>query len=191
MTSPDRAPLLLASSSPRRRMVLSGLGAAFAVVNPTVEEVLHADAEHTVRENAERKAAWAATRYPHHARIAADTVVCRDGQVLGKPSDLAAAVDMLLSLGGRTHEVLTAMAFAVPGAATRQHVCRSAVTVRPLTRADVMEYFRDVSPLDKAGAYDIASRGDFLVTAHTGSMSNIMGLDADTTITWLREHALC
>jgi septum formation protein len=107
--------------------------------------------------------------------VAADTLVVRDGVILGKPTDAADAAEMLRSLSGRSHQVVTG--FAVSG--TRPTLARAVtttVTFRPLSEAVIADYVATGEPLDKAGAYGIQGIGAMLVVAIEGSYTNVVGL---------------
>jgi len=107
--------------------------------------------------------------------IAADTIVVRDGVLLGKPRDDADAAAMLRSLSGRSHEVVTGFAVSGDGRSVGAAVT-TGVTFRPLTDAVIADYVATGEPRDKAGAYGIQGIGAMLVTAIDGSYTNVVGL---------------
>ena len=103
--------LILASNSPRRRELLLSLGIPFAVEAADIEEIESLDDPREVPlRNAERKAAAVAARHPHDPVLGADTVIVFRDAVIGKPRDEADALRILLSLAGKTHEVVTGLA---------------------------------------------------------------------------------
>jgi septum formation protein len=142
--------------------------------------------EALARENARRKALAAAEIHPAAIVLGADTVVTIDGETLGKPASLEEAHRMLEKLGGRWHEVLTAvffhwpfMASEPPAAETENSfafVGSSRVLLRQLSPAERCEYFRRINPLDKAGAYAAQEKEFPVVEAVNGSISNVIGL---------------
>ena len=113
--------------------------------------------------------------------IAADTVVVRDGEILGKPEGKTEAAAMLRSLGGRGHEVITG--FCVLGA-EQSHVqaVSTKVWFRPLTSEVIARYVATGDPLDKAGAYGIQAGGGAFVERIDGSYSNVVGLPLVETL---------
>ena len=166
--------LILASSSPRRRDVLAGLGLAFDVISPDIDEVMK-DGETPaafVERMARTKAEAAITT--DHVVLAADTVVVLDGQVLGKPIDSFHAQAMLERLQGRQHEVLTGV--AVVGAETGSIVVESTVTLAPMSEQDIAWYVATGEPLDKAGSYALQGIGMAFVAGVAGSVTNVIGL---------------
>jgi septum formation protein len=183
------ASLVLASASPRRRKVLSEAGVRFEVVVPEVEELgAGPDPAALALENARRKNAWCRSRHPGRHVLSADTVVVLDNACLGKPVDLAQAVEFLQRLSDRDHRVLTASVFTAPGEADDEAVTASTVHFRPLSDVVIREYLGRVDPLDKAGAYDIDQHGSLLIESWAGSWTNIMGLARERVDAWLARH---
>ncbi|MGB3544687.1 Maf family protein [Rubrivirga sp.] len=171
-----RAPLILASASPRRKALLESLGLEF--------EVRATDADETWPENVEigRAAETVAMRKARALEatssivLAADTVVVLDGEVLGKPADDLEAGDTLRRLRGRTHSVVTAMALRYGGRETSDHVT-TRVTFADLEDAEIDAYVSTGSPLDKAGSYGIQDdMGALLVDRIEGDYFNVVGL---------------
>lgn len=172
---PGRIPIVLASSSPRRRELLRLLGLTFEVSPTDLDEAWRdgeAPAVHAERLAREKAAARAR---PGAVVIGADTIVVIDGAILGKPRDADEAVAMLRRLAGREHDVFTAVAVAY-GGRTASGVRRTAVTFRPLADATVAEYVATGEPLDKAGAYGIQGYGAVLVERIDGDYFTVMGL---------------
>ena len=169
----------MASSSPRRREILSWLGLVFDVRAAEVDETPRtgesiADA---VRRLALEKAGLVASSEKKALVIGADTLVTLDGEVMGKPADSEQAVKMLLSLGGRTHEVLTGIAFVkADEGLSHTAVCRSEVTFKKISDATALKYVATGEPFGKAGAYAIQGAGGELVENYKGSFTNIVGL---------------
>lgn len=179
---PER--LILASSSPRRRELLSRLGHPFAVVEARVveDEDPHLDPRVMVSRNAARKADWVAARNPDAWVLGADTTVFIDGRALNKPVDLDDARQMLRRLSGRTHSVFTGVALRRADRGVvwdESETCD--VTFRDLDDAQIESYLSLVEVLDKAGAYGIQDHGDLIVAGHTGELATIMGLPLGLT----------
>jgi len=173
------APLFLASSSPRRRELLKGLGLDFTVVASDVDEHLDAGGAPALQVEALalRKARAAARHLERGLVIGADTVVVLGSRILGKPGDAREAADMLRSLEGTSHEVYTGVAVveAGSGRAAVGHE-RTVVHFRHLTEAEIAAYVATGEPLDKAGAYGIQGIGALLVAGIEGCYTNVVGL---------------
>jgi septum formation protein len=171
--------LILASASPRRAELLRQLGVAFQIAPAHVREIegKHLSAGETARLNAWRKARAAARQHPGAVVLGADTVVALGGALFGKPATLDEAEQILLTLQGRTHRVVTGVCLLCRRT-RRQKIFseETVVTFRRLTRAQIRSYHAQVNPLDKAGAYGIQEKGAMLVEDLAGSFSNVMGL---------------
>src|SRR5690606_21529847 len=152
--------LLLASTSPRRRELLSRAGLTFGIRAPEVDETVRPGEapEAYVSRLARAKARAVASGSPHALVLAADTSVVTDTGILGKPRDDAEALAMLTSLMGRSHRVLTAVALA--GAAASEVLVSTRVWMRPADPEELRWYVQTGEPADKAGAYAIQGIGD-------------------------------
>jgi septum formation protein len=175
--------LILASVSPRRRHLLSGILPEFEVVDSFATELTESDlgARRLCELNAERKAWLVAERYPNHLVLGADTLVFLDGLPLGKPADLDHARSMLASLSGRIHEVITGVCL-VHRAGSRLHVFSETTYVRfrTLQPADIEDYLARVHVLDKAGSYALQEHGSLIIESVEGSHSNVIGLPVES-----------
>ncbi|MCK4408694.1 MAG: septum formation protein Maf [Candidatus Eisenbacteria sp.] len=172
-------PLVLASSSPRRRRILEGLDLEFVVEPPGTDENVDAGEtpeDHIVR-LAGMKAAEVARRYAEGTILGADTIVVVDGVMLGKPSDPPDAVRMLNAISGRWHEVLTGLAVVrCSDGATVRGLERTKVLVRELSDSEIEGYVAGGEPLDKAGSYAIQECGAAVVSRVDGCFYNVVGL---------------
>ena len=170
--------IVLASNSPRRRALLTELlGWDVLFLSPDVEEdveVFPSPAE-AVKRLEIKKASSAAPLYPDLYVIGADTVVCIDGQVLGKPSSLDEAYGMLLKLNGRTHEVYTGLAVMKEGILLTDHEV-TRVTFRNMSRKALWAYAETREGMDKAGAYGVQGAGSLLIERIEGCFFNVVGL---------------
>ena len=180
----SEARLVLASASPRRHQLLTGMGLAFDVVpaEVTEHEAPDADPRAMVAHNAALKADWVAARHPTAFVLGADTTVFIDQTVLNKPRDLADARAMLKRLAGRTHTVFTGL--ALRRACDRLQLdegVTSEVTFKDFDDAVIDAYFGLVNPLDKAGAYGIQEGRELIIAGWRGSFTNIMGLPVEET----------
>lgn len=168
--------LVLASASPRRRELLAQLGLEAEVMPPDVDETYPegeepaAHAERLAREKAE----WVAARVEGAWVVGGDTVVVSGGRLLGKPASEDEAVAMLLSLSGREHEVLSAVALA-GGGPTVSALGRARVRFRRFGPEVARAYAATGEPMDKAGAYGIQGLGAALVDGIDGDYYTVVG----------------
>ena len=170
-------PIVLASTSPRRRELLSQIGVTFEVLSVEVDErPLPGElaADHVCR-LALAKARAGAMQIEGACVLGADTVVVIEGDILGKPRDANDAAGMLRRLGGRTHTVLSGVACLHDGA-HQVRLSESRVSFRPLTAGEIAAYCATGEPLDKAGAYAIQGRAAAFIRHLEGSYSGVMGL---------------
>lgn len=112
---------------------------------------------------------------PGDVIIAADTIVCLDGDILGKPHTAEEAGDMLRRLSGREHEVYTGVTVMKDGG-IHCGAERTSVRFRALTPGEIAAYVATGEPMDKAGAYGAQGRGSLFVEGITGDFFNVMGL---------------
>lgn len=169
--------LILASSSPRRSLLLSVAGFEFSVQTPEVDErVISGEDPDRMVVRLAREKALAAETEDGSVALGADTTVVLDGEVLGKPKNEIDAADMLMSIAGRTHLVLTGWAVAGEGAILEDGFDSSLVSMHPVTRDEADAYAESGEPLDKAGAYALQGDGARFVSGVAGSRSNVIGL---------------
>ncbi|HEX7239155.1 MAG TPA: nucleoside triphosphate pyrophosphatase [Longimicrobiaceae bacterium] len=176
--NPTQAPaLVLASQSPRRAELIGRLGLAFETIPADIDESRLGD--ETPDEHAERlsreKALTISRARPEALVVGSDTIVVVDGEVLGKPRDAAEAVEMLMRLSGREHEVHTGVAVA-RGDRVESGLEKVKVRFRPLDRATCEAYVATGEPMDKAGAYGIQGFGSAIVEGIEGDFFAVMGL---------------
>ena len=172
-------PLILASRSPRRKILLRSVGFRVRVVPGRVEERvrLSESPQTNVRRIALEKALDVATRRHRGIVVAADTIVVIRGRILEKPKSRSDAMRMLKLLSGKRHVVFTG--FAIVDVATGRSFVgmeRTAVTFRKLERAEIDAYVASGSPFDKAGAYGIQDDyGSVFVTRVDGCFYTVVG----------------
>lgn len=170
--------LILASGSPRRRVLIAELGLPVEIV-PSEAPERRARAGEDPRayalEVARAKADDVAARRPVDTILAADTVVEVDGQILGKPTDDADALRMLRLLRGRAHEVTTAVV-ARCGDRTFAGTVTSTVRMRPFDHEEARRYVATGEPMDKAGGYAVQEFGGSLVASVSGCYNAVVGL---------------
>jgi septum formation protein len=181
--------LVLASSSPRRAELLTRLGLQFRVVVPRVREggMEGETPQQHVERLAREKALEVASVHPSALVVAGDTEVVLEGMVLGKPRDAGEAVEMLLSLAGRTHEVMSGVALALPDGSLRSGVSTTEVEFRPFGERLARRYVETGEPLDKAGAYGIQGLGGILVRRIHGDYHTVVGLALPLLLDLLEE----
>jgi septum formation protein len=170
LAAPPAAPLILASTSPRRRQILEQLGIPFDVVPPSYEETDEDPVAHAVG-----KARSVAGVAEHRPVLGCDTEVVCNGRVYGKPVNEADAEAMLESLAGKTHEVVSGLALITP-AWEEVHRDVTRVTFRSLTPRDLAHYVASREWEGRAGAYAIQGLGGSLVERIEGDYLNVVGL---------------
>ena len=170
--------IVLASNSPRRKELLSGLGLDYEVrtlqgLDESYPEGLSME---EIPQYISRKKASAYALKEDELLITADTIVYLEGEVLGKPADEAEAKEMLEKLSGKTHQVVTGVTLTTKGL---QHSFSSVsqVTFAQLSESEIDHYVTQYRPFDKAGAYGIQEWIGYIgVTSLEGSYFNVMGL---------------
>lgn len=170
--------LVLASASPRRKLLLEEAGYSVECVPSHADEReddsrLPAD---LALLNAGLKAEAVAALRPDRIVLAADTVVWLDGRFFGKPANGPDAVRMLTALQGRTHEVVTGVVVVVPGVGRECFSESSRVTIRAMGLEAVTSYLASIHPFDKAGAYAAQDDDGRLIERIDGSRTNVIGL---------------
>ncbi len=209
--------LVLASASPRRRELLSQIGLEFTVMPSTKEEnAKTTEAGALVQELSRQKAVdiWEqlsggqgqnpdadqeqisektqepnlnGKRQPELLVIGADTVVCCEGKILGKPHSREAAAEMLTALQGRSHEVYTGVTLYSQSEAVTFFECTQ-VEFYPMTEAEISDYIDSKEPMDKAGAYGIQGLGARFVKGIRGDYNNVVGLPVGRLYQELKSH---
>jgi septum formation protein len=186
VAAPD---LILASRSPRRRLLLSAAGYHFTTAVPDVDETRLADEDAATMVLRLSAAKARAVETTNTVILAADTVVVRDGVVLGKPEDKADAVRTLATLVGRSHSVLTGWTVLHDGE-ERFGVAESLVRFADRTVAELEGYVERTDPIDKAGSYALQGDDGWLVTEVVGSRANVMGLPLAAVVEALTEFGI-
>ena len=172
--------VILASNSPRRKELLSGLGIDYEVrtlpdVDESYPESLQG-ADIPLYISQEKADAYRALLQPGELMITADTIVWLDGRVLGKPKDREDALQMLRDMSGRTHEVFTGVCITTTDW-QRSFAAQTEVRFAQLTEEEITYYVDCYQPMDKAGSYGVQEWIGFIgVENISGSYFNIMGL---------------
>jgi septum formation protein len=173
--------LVLASASPRRRELLTQAGFSFAIQAADIDEAILpgedpiAYVTRLAREKAEAVYARRTTSDPQLTVLGADTTVCVDRQILGKPESPEDAARMLRLLSGRTHRVITGVAL-VSAAQSQVAAEITAVQFVSLSEEEIAAYIATGEPSDKAGAYAIQGRAARWIPRIDGCYFNVVGL---------------
>ncbi len=191
--APEMRKLILASASPRRREILTEAGFKFTVEPSPYEEEFYEGLapEKLALTLSTHKADPVASDNPEDVVLAADTLVVLDDVVMGKPESEAEARQMLSTLSGRTHMVVTG--FTIECAAEGKTVSRAVITqvrFKALTQDEIAAYVATGEPLDKAGAYGIQGLGGKLVEQVEGDYLNVVGLPLDEVTRVLEEFGV-
>lgn len=172
--------IVLASNSPRRKELMSGLGVDYVVKTlPDVDESYPDTLQgreipaYISREKAD---AYKSLIQPDELLITADTIVWLNGEVLGKPKGREGAIDMLRKLSGTSHQVITGVCLTTSDW-QKSFTAVTAVTFATLTEEEIIYYVDKYTPMDKAGAYGVQEWIGFIgVESISGSYFNVMGL---------------
>ena len=182
--------LVLASASPRRQELLRNAGIVFEVQPADINEdqMSGEGAKECAERLAREKAIAVAQKRPHECILGADTVVVVDGQLLGKPRDVADAVRMLRMLSGRKHQVITGVCLVVKGQPSIASET-TLVSVSKISETEIAEYVASGEPMDKAGAYAIQGIASRWIPRIEGDHSNVVGLPIALVFRMLRENS--
>lgn len=189
-----RKKVILASGSPRRKELLDLTGLKYQVITPNVDEKVLP--EETPRDHVQRlaleKALGVAASNPDDVVIGCDTVVLLNGRhILGKPRKKKEAKEMLTSLAGREHTVLSAVA-AVWHRKGKQRVVtvETRVRMKQIEEWELNWYIDSGEPMDKAGAYAIQGKAAIFIEGIVGSHTNVIGLPLMETVMLLRSFGV-
>ncbi len=189
----DERKIILASNSPRRKNILKNMGLIFDVCPSNFEEKLKTNKfEYKTIENlAFGKANDVKEKYLNEKNvviISADTVVVLDNEILGKPKDKKHAYNMLKSLSGKTHFVVTSIC-VLKSDSEKVNIQSTTtyVTFNLLSDEMINNYIEKFNPLDKAGAYGIQELPDGFVSSVDGDIENVIGLSSKSLISILND----
>lgn len=183
--------IILASASPRRQIILQQIGISFKVIPADIDEdkISSKNAKTLVKKLALIKAKTIKENHPASVIIAADTVVCHKGDILGKPRDYQHAKDILKSLSGNTHCVYTGVC-VFAGNKCYLYSVKSKVTFENLNDNFIKYYVDNYPVLDKAGAYGIQEGAFYFIHRIRGEISNVIGLPTNRLKHILKMHNL-
>lgn len=191
--------LILASSSPRRAQILKQYGIDFEIFTSPIDESTKSG------ENPKQYALRLALAKAKAARLklldkknsapililAADTIVYLNNQIFGKPKNQEDAFQILKTLSGKVHQVITAYALIDSKNKIIVHqACQSLVTMKILDTSEIKEYVKTREPLDKAGAYAIQGMGAKMIDKIDGLVSNVIGLPIEEILPWLKKRGI-
>ena len=181
LAAPPAPPLILASTSPRRREILEQLRIPFDIVAPSYEETSGDPVEHALGK------ARSVGPFDDRHVLGCDTEVICGGRVYGKPENEEDAEAMLESLAGKTHEVVSGLALITP-AWEEVHREVTRVTFRPLDARDLARYLASREWEGRAGAYAIQGLGASLVERIEGDYLNVVGLPGALLVSLLAKR---
>ena len=183
-------PVILASGSPRRRELLSLIVDHFDIipadVDETIDETKPLDRE--IERLSYKKAEAVFHEHPEAVVIGSDTIVTIDGKILGKPSSKEEAREMLRTLSGQIHTVITAVSILTREESETFSI-KSEVQFENLEECEIIAYVDSNEPLDKAGAYAIQGDGAKFVKAIRGDYYAIIGLPVSELYQRLKKYA--
>ena len=171
--------IVLASKSPLRKEILKDLGYDFIVCPAKKDEVfdLSLGLDEALKKVAESKAKEVREFYSDSIIISADTIVCLDDKILGKPKSEEEAYKMLKDLSGKVHRVYSAVVVVNSKTNKVKKECIfTEVKFKDLTNEEILKYISTKEPLDKAGAYGIQGFGGVFVERINGCYYNVVGL---------------
>lgn len=193
--------IYLASRSPRRRELLRQIGVKFnlLLMRETLGRPIDIDEQPLIDETptdyiyrivqSKANESWKRIlqrKFPLLPVLVADTIVTLDGCILGKPKDIMQAEDMLRTLSGRSHQVLTAIGVGVKDK-VQVRLSTSMVQFREINEREIRKYLTQNNCLDKAGAYAIQGMAAAFIVKISGSYSGVMGLPLYETAQLLEE----
>lgn len=183
--------IILASNSPRRKELLSGLGIDFQIrtikgIDESYPDTLHGE-DIPIYISKKKASVYLQSISDDELLITADTIVYLDGEVMGKPKSAEDAIGMLSRLSGRIHDVITGVSIVTKEKQV-SFASTSKVSFASLTDEEIMYYVDNYSPLDKAGAYGIQEWIGYIgVNGLSGSYFNVMGLPVQRLYEELRK----
>ena len=186
---------ILASASPRRKEILENLGLEFTVITSDADESSDlTDPEELTKELAKRKGQAVAELLSDKLDgetviISADTVVCCDGEILGKPRDRSDAERMIRMLSGKAHTVTSGVALIYNGKA---YSCAATTRVffDELDEDFINNYINSAEPYDKAGSYAIQGKAAPVISKIDGCYFNVVGLPVNCLCRLAKENGI-
>jgi septum formation protein len=175
----DGDSIVLASESTRRVDILRTLGISFSIIPPDIDEtkLQEETPQEFVNRIAFEKASKVGKHFPDKWVIAADTIVVLKGKVLGKPKNERDAFNMLKTLRGKWHKVITGYCVLnLLKNIVYRDIVETKVFVRHMTDDEINRYIKTSEPMGKAGSYAVQGKGGYMVKEIKGSYTNVVGL---------------
>ncbi len=175
--------IVLASGSPRRKMLLEQIGLKFEIVKSDFKEKVNSSMEpgELVKFLSMQKAKIVGSKYKNSIIVAADTIIVLNNEIIGKPKTEKEAIKILRLLSGKAHTVITGL--TVLDSTNNKAVTKSVETkvfFRKLKSSEIENYIKLENTLDKAGAYGIQGIGSLLIEKIEGDYFNVVGLPLST-----------
>ena len=184
--------MILASNSPRRKEILENFGFNLKVITKNIDEV--SDEENIIKrieDIARKKVSAVAEVYPNEFVVGADTVVVVDDKILGKPKDKKDIYEMLHSLSGRSHKVITSFSFVnISKNISISDSEVSEVFFKDITDEEISWYIGTKEPFDKAGSYGIQGKGSYFVERIDGDFFAVMGFPIGKFVRTLAKNSI-
>ncbi|MHA1651289.1 MAG: Maf family protein [Candidatus Helarchaeota archaeon] len=180
----------MASESPRRRALLKKIGVEFERIRPKYQEIMHKGdtPEKYIWNNAVQKAKSVIDEIDEGIIIAADTIVVKDREILGKPKDKNDAQRMLKTLSGTSHYVYTALVVLEKFSNKMEvKIEKTKVEMRKLEEDEILRYINSGEPLDAAGGYKIQEQGAKFIKRIEGCYYNVVGLPIASLVEMLKK----
>ena len=174
-----KVPIILASKSPRRQSLLKKIGLNFKVIPSNISENLdlNLSPKYLAEHLSNKKANKIAKMHQNKIIIAADTIVYIDNTIFGKPRDKKENYNMLKSISGKIHNVVTGVSIVHKNKNIQKTFSQiTKVTVRSIPKSELLYYINNFSTLDKAGGYGIQDWFSVWIKKINGCYYNVMGL---------------
>ena len=184
--------MILASNSPRRKEILENFGFNLKVITKNIDEVSdEEDIIKRIEDIARKKVLAVAEVYPNEFVVGADTVVVVDDKILGKPKDKKDIYEMLHSLSGRSHKVITSFSFVnISKNISISDSEVSEVYFKNITDEEISWYIDTKEPFDKAGSYGIQGKGSYFVERIDGDFFAVMGFPIGKFVRALAKNSI-
>ena len=184
--------MILASNSPRRKEILENFGFNLKVITKNIDEVSdEKDIIKRIEDIARKKVLAVAEVYPNEFVVGADTVVVVDDKILGKPKDKKDIYEMLHSLSGKSHKVITSFSFVnISKNISISDSEVSEVYFKNITDEEISWYIDTKEPFDKAGSYGIQGKGSYFVERIDGDFFAVMGFPIGKFVRTLAKNSI-
>lgn len=181
--------MILASKSPRRKEILESIGFNLNIKSEEIDEVSSKDEViDKIKDIAFQKVEAVAKKFPNEYVVGADTIVELDGKIIGKPKNEKEAFEILKSLSGKSHNVVTAYSFInINKGIEIVDYSITKVYFKELSEELIKWYIESKEPMDKAGAYGIQDKGAIFVEKIEGDFFTVMGFPIEKFMSKLSE----